>query len=203
MEFRVACFMILTMCKISSMVTSLSEADSSYRYQGDIIVTLDNGFEATIPNELLIVPPLDIRDSGATFTNTSVREVLISPTVGSNSDNWAILGKPFFQSVYLTADYDSRTFTLSQVNHLVGVERLPREELDQSNALQNFSSKSDPLVGVLDTLGALLEHDGDKHDLKGQAENEDAQSNQRRVPELIGGSVRYSIGVRADSLHCQ
>ena len=97
----------------------------------------------------------------------------------------------------------SPNFTLSQVDHLVGVERLPREELDQSNALQNFSSKSDPLVGVLDTLGALLEHDGDKQDLKGQAENEDAQSNQRRVPELIGGSVRYSIGVRADSLHCQ
>ena len=92
------------------------QANQGHRYQGDVIVTLDNGFQATIPNELLIVPPLDVRDSGAAFTNTTVREVLISPTEGSNSHDWAILGKPFFQSVYLTADYDSKTFTLSQVN---------------------------------------------------------------------------------------
>ena len=62
------------------------------------------------------MPPSDVRSSGALYANTTVREVLISPTTGGNNQDWAILGRHFFQTAYLTVDYDASTFTLAQAN---------------------------------------------------------------------------------------
>jgi hypothetical protein len=57
--------------------------------------------------------------------------------------------------------------SFAQFNHLLSVKRLPREELDEPNALKNFGRKPDPLVRILDTLGSLFEHDRYEQDLDG------------------------------------
>ena len=93
-----------------------SEADSRLRYQGELTISFDNDFTVTFTNDLLVVPPMNVKADGSIYTNTSVSEILIQPTVGTNEDDYAILGRHFFQAAYLTVDIDAQTFTISEAN---------------------------------------------------------------------------------------
>ena len=83
-------------------------------YQGDLTITLSNGFSARFPNDLLVVPQTTVQSDGSIQTNSSFDEVMLNPTLGVNDNDFSILGRYFFQAAYLTVDFDSQTFTLSQ-----------------------------------------------------------------------------------------
>jgi hypothetical protein len=86
------------------------------RYQGNLIVTLDNGMELTLPNELLVVPDKSIDDSGKVQTNSTFVQVLMQPTLNSDGTETPMVGKQFFSSNYLFVDHDAGTFTIWQAN---------------------------------------------------------------------------------------
>jgi hypothetical protein len=86
------------------------------RYQGNLIVTLDNGMELTLPNELLVVPDKSIDDSGEVKTNSTFVQVLIQPTLNTDGTETPMVGKQFFSSTYLFVDHDAGTFTIWQAN---------------------------------------------------------------------------------------
>jgi hypothetical protein len=86
------------------------------RYQGSLIVTLENGMELTLPNELLVVPDKSIDDSGEVQTNSTFAQVLMQPTLNSDGTETPMVGKQFFSSTYLFVDHDARTFTIWQAN---------------------------------------------------------------------------------------
>ncbi|KAK5169028.1 uncharacterized protein LTR77_006337 [Saxophila tyrrhenica] len=121
-------------------------------FQGDLMITLDNNFHITIPNYLLAVPPTSVTQDGSLFTNQSASEILLAPNVGSNSNDLAILGRHFFQAAYLTVDYDSGVFTISQAKAttdaaLVSLDRSCLSPDESSNSISSNnpepSSKND------------------------------------------------------------
>lgn len=91
-------------------------ADVFPRYQGSLVVVLDNGLELPIPNELLVVPEKIIDSSGEVRTNTTFAEVLIQPQLSDNAGDTPLIGKHFFSSTYLFVDHDAATFTVWQAN---------------------------------------------------------------------------------------
>lgn len=77
---------------------------------------LNNAFSVEIPNDILVVPPQEVTETGAISTDTARSEVLLDPTLAVNADDAAILGRPFFSAAYLYLDHDAGTFTLWQAN---------------------------------------------------------------------------------------
>lgn len=67
----------------------------------------------TFPNDLLVVPPSKVEPDGTISTNNSVAELLLGPTSDDVQLTRAAIGKYFFQSSYLTVDFDSQIFTIS------------------------------------------------------------------------------------------
>ncbi len=100
----------------------------SLRFEGDLTIKLGDEFQIQVPNDLLVVPQLTVQSDGSIFANHSFAELLLGPTAGNDNVNFAILGRYFFQSAYLTVDYDAQTFTISQANpvtdsHLVSLDK--------------------------------------------------------------------------------
>lgn len=59
---------------------------------------------------------------------------------------------------------------------MIAVELLPREILDQTDALENLGGEAHTAVGDADALLALLHHDADGEVLDGETEDEDADA---------------------------
>jgi hypothetical protein len=130
------------------------------RYQGNLIVTLDNGMELTLPNELLVVPDKSIDDSGEVQTNSTLVQVLIQPTLNSDGTETPMVGKQFFSSTYLFVDHDAGTFTIWQANgtsdsRLVSVGG----ECDKTDAQEDPrpSTSSDTRSGASDSPQTAVE----------------------------------------------
>ena len=94
-----------------------STNQSSYRYNGDLTITLDSGLSVRIPNDQLVVPNLTIDPkSGAINSNTSAPELVINAIQAGNADDLPQLGRQFLSAAYLMVNQDSNEFTLWKAN---------------------------------------------------------------------------------------
>lgn len=83
-------------------------------YTGDLILTLDTGFQITIPSHELVKPYVDIDENGVEYIlNSSTVRVTAFYSLGTGY-GCGLLGRPFLSSAYMMVDNDQEQLTLWQ-----------------------------------------------------------------------------------------
>lgn len=62
-------------------------------------MTLNDGFQVKVPNDILVVPGQSVGPSGDTITNASTQVVLMGANLPPNENGTPLLGTQFFSSV--------------------------------------------------------------------------------------------------------
>ncbi|MCJ1402725.1 hypothetical protein MMC11_005946 [Xylographa trunciseda] len=86
-------------------------------YQGDLTFTFESGLQIAVTNDQLVVPVWETNANGiAIQKNDTLRKVLINTLGWPVLNVQPILGQPFLTAAYLSVNYDSNQFTISNVN---------------------------------------------------------------------------------------
>ena len=156
------------LCKLATYHVRETHELTFARYQGSLDVVLDNGLELTIPNELLVVPEKQIKDTGEVRINSTFVDVLIQPTLADNAGDTPLIGKQFFSSTYLFVDYDAGTFTVWQANsttdsRLVSSDNscdvVRTQDTPQTSPASTTSSSTGPLPDATESHSSALDPD--------------------------------------------
>ena len=115
----------------------------TFRYDGDLTISIDPGLDVTIPNHQLVVPEYYIDSDGQTYIkNNSNREVLINSLQEINGNDGLVLGLPFFTSAYMMVDHDREQFTLWQSRATTMQDIVPASAFNCSNSSTTTTTPS-------------------------------------------------------------
>ncbi|KAK3898020.1 aspartic peptidase domain-containing protein [Staphylotrichum tortipilum] len=86
-------------------------------YDGDVTLKFPSGLSIRLPNELLVVPEVDIDPkTGALMSNATDPNFLINSGQDVNARDMAALGATFFSAAYLMVNQDADEFSLWAAN---------------------------------------------------------------------------------------